>query len=55
VDLVGELPTPNRVATLPGAGRVSRLDHEALDVSVEQVVVVVVGRAEGKKVLENVA
>ena len=55
MDLVGELATPNRVATLPGAGRVSRLHHEAFDVAVEQVVVVVVGRAEGKKVLENVA
>jgi hypothetical protein len=55
VDLVGELATPNRVASLSGAGRVSRLHHEAFDVAVEQVVVVVVGRAEGKKVLENVA
>ena len=53
MDLVREFSAPNRAATLTRAGGVPRLDHEPFDVSVEQVVVVVVGSAEGKKVLEN--
>ena len=52
VNLVDELPAPDRIPAFSSSCRVSRLNHEALDVAVEQAVVVVVGGAQREKVLE---
>jgi hypothetical protein len=46
-ELVGELGAPYGGASLAGAGGVTALDHEALDVAVEDGAVVVAAGAEG--------
>ena len=53
MNLVDKLPAPDRVSAFSGSCWVARLDHEALDVAVEEAVVVVVGSAQRKEVLEK--
>jgi hypothetical protein len=52
-ELVGELGAPDGGAALAGAGGVAALDHEALDVAVEDGAVVVAAGAEGQEVLRR--
>jgi hypothetical protein len=52
-ELVGELGAPDGGAALAGAGGVAALDHEALDVAVEDGAVVVTTGAEGQEVLRR--
>ena len=50
VYLVAKLTPPDRVAALASARRVSTLQHEALDVAVEERAIVVIGGAECEEV-----
>lgn len=52
-ELVGELLPPDRGAPLPRARRVAALDHEPLDVAVEDGAVVVAARAQRQEVLRR--
>jgi hypothetical protein len=52
-ELVGELGAPDGGTALAGAGGVAALDHEALDVAVEDSAVVVTAGAEGQEVLRR--
>ena len=52
MNLVRKFPAPNRAPAFAGASGVTRLDHETLDVTMEEVVVVVVGSSETKEVLK---
>lgn len=52
-ELVGELGAPDGCPALAGAGGVAALDHEALDVAVEDGAVVVAAGAEGQEVLRR--
>lgn len=52
-ELVGELGAPDGGASLAGTGGVAALDHEALDVAVEDGAVVVAAGAEGQEILRR--
>lgn len=45
LEFILEFLSPNRVAAFAGAGRIARLHDEALDIPVEQAVVVVTASA----------
>ena len=51
--LIFKLPAPNGRTSFPSVCRISRLDHESFDVSMEDTAIIVVTRAESKKVLTS--
>jgi hypothetical protein len=52
-DFVLERLSPDRLATLPQTNGITGLDHESLDVAVENATVVIVGSTKGQKVLRQ--
>jgi hypothetical protein len=52
-DFVLERLSPDRLATLPQTNGITGLDHESLDVAVENATVVIVGSTKGQKVLRH--
>ena len=52
-DFVLERFSPERLATFASTGRITRLDHECLDVTMKNAAVVIVGGTKGEKVLQS--
>jgi len=52
-NLIFEWPPPETLTTLSGVSGITSLDHERLDVSVEERPIIIPARAESKKVLRS--